>query len=71
MYDFVNYQEGGVNWVKHLPVYARVMNEDPKEVLSYTFQVYYGRKSHRLSNPVPQLKFMKKIVHQETAHPKA
>lgn len=52
MYDLVNYQQGGVNWVKHLPIYARIMNEDPKEVLSWMspFQVYYGRKSHRLSN---------------------
>ena len=52
MYDLVNYQQGGVNWVKHLPTYDRVMNEDPKEVLSWMspFQVYYGRKSQRLSN---------------------
>ncbi|XP_049926648.1 uncharacterized protein LOC126406426 [Epinephelus moara] len=52
MYDLVQYQKGGVNWVKHLPIYAKVMNEDPKEVLSVMspFQVYYGRQSHAWSN---------------------
>ena len=52
MYDLVQYQEGGVNWVKHLPIYTKIMNEDPQEVLSWMspFQIYYGRKSHALSN---------------------
>ena len=26
MYDLVQYQKGGVNWVEHLPIYAKVMN---------------------------------------------
>lgn len=52
MYDLVQYQKGGVNWVKHLPIYAKVMNDDPKEVLSWMspFQVYYERQSHAWSN---------------------
>lgn len=35
MYDLVNFQQRGVNWVKHLPAYSRVLNEDPKEVLNW------------------------------------
>ncbi len=56
MYDFVNFKQGGVNWVEHMPVYARVMNQDKKEVLSWMspFEVYYGwknnTKTHHLSN---------------------
>ena len=54
MYDLLNIQRGGVNWVEHLKVYARIMNEDPKEVLHWLspFQVYYGRRSNRVTNPI-------------------
>lgn len=38
--------KAGVNWVKSLPEYARSLNEDPKEELSWKspFEIYYGRK---------------------------
>lgn len=54
MYDLLTFQQGGVYWVEHLPVYARIMNEDPKEVLYWMspFQVYYGRKSNGITNPI-------------------
>ena len=55
MYDFVNFKQGGVNWVAHMPAYAKVMNLDKKEVLNWMSPfVYYGRKNnsktHALSN---------------------
>lgn len=46
MHDFLVMGKAGVNWVKSLPEYARSLNEDPKEELSWKspFQIYYGRK---------------------------
>ena len=46
MYDFLKMGHKGVNWVKQLPEYERILNDDPKEVLSYIspFAVYYGRE---------------------------
>lgn len=37
--------KAGVNWVKSLPEYARFLNEDPKEELSWKspFEIYHGR----------------------------
>lgn len=54
MYDLVNCQRKEVNWVKHLPSYSPVLNEDPKEVLSWMspFEVYYGRKSNMVIHPL-------------------
>lgn len=54
MYDLVTCQRNGVNWVKHLQSYSRVLNEDPKEVLSWMspFEVYYGRKSNMVMLPL-------------------
>ena len=45
-YDFMKMTKKGVNWVKQLPIYQRILNEDPKEVLKYrtAFQVHYARK---------------------------
>ncbi|XP_068723746.1 uncharacterized protein [Montipora capricornis] len=45
-YDFLRMSKKGVNWMKELPIYQRVLNEEPKEVLKYksAFQVYYTRK---------------------------
>ena len=36
----------GVNWAKSLPTYQRILNHDPKEVLSHKtpFEVYFARK---------------------------
>ena len=44
--DFLRMSKKGVNWMKELPIYQRVLNEEPKEVLKYksAFQVYYARK---------------------------
>lgn len=46
MHDFLVMGKAGVNWVKSLPEYARSLNEDPKEELSWKspFEIYYGRK---------------------------
>ena len=46
-YDFLRISKKGVNWVKQLPIYQSILNEDPKEVLKYktAFQVYYARKT--------------------------
>ena len=47
-YDFTKMGEKGVNWVKSLPTYQRILNNDPKEVLRYKtpFEVYFGRKCY-------------------------
>ena len=39
----------GVNWAKCLPEYARTLNQEVKEGLSWKcqFEVYYGRKPFR------------------------
>ena len=44
-YDLFKRKQG-VNWVKALPNYTRILNEDPKEELASMspFEVYYGRK---------------------------
>ena len=36
----------GLNWVKALPEYQNILNEDPKEVLQYKspFEIYFARK---------------------------
>ena len=49
MYDLLSMSNTGVNWVKCLPDYARTLNCEPKEELSWKspFEVYYGRKPFR------------------------
>lgn len=46
MYDLLSIRKTGVNWVKCLPDYARTLNDELKEELSWksAFEVYYGRK---------------------------
>lgn len=53
LYDLLNL-EGEVNWVSHLPIYARVLNEDPKKTLHWAspFEVCYGRKSNNIMPPL-------------------
>ena len=47
-YDFIKMGEKVVNWVKNLPTYQRILNNDPKEVLSHKtpFEVYFARKGN-------------------------
>ena len=49
MYDLLSMSNTGINWVKCLPDYARTLNCEPKEELSWKspFKVYYGRKPFR------------------------
>ena len=60
MYDLLAMKNGGMNGVKSLPEYAKTLNEEPGEELSwkFAFEVYYGRKfnhAERLSEfPVAQ-----------------
>ena len=60
MYDLLTMKNGGVNWVKLLPEYAKTLNDEPRKELSWksAFGVYYGRKfnhANRLSEfPVAQ-----------------
>lgn len=46
MYDLLIIKNGGVNWVKSLPEYAKTLNEEPRKELSWksAFEVYYGCK---------------------------
>lgn len=45
-YDLAKMCDKNVSWASGLPIYQRILNEDPKEVLAYKtpFQVYFGRK---------------------------
>ena len=45
-YNFIKIGEKGVNWLKSLPTYQQILNNDPKEVLNHKtpFQVYFARK---------------------------
>ena len=38
--------QDGVNWAKQLPLYQRILNNDPKEVIAYKtpFEIYFARK---------------------------
>lgn len=49
-YDLIKMGGKGVNWVKSLPTYQRILNNDPKEVLRYKtpFEVYFARKWNSL-----------------------
>ncbi|KAL9957913.1 hypothetical protein ACROYT_G034868 [Oculina patagonica] len=49
MYDLLTMKNGGANWVKSLQKYAKTLNEEPREELSWKspFEVYYGRKVNR------------------------
>ena len=45
-YDLQKIGQDGVNWAKQLPLYQRILNNDPKEVIAYktTFEIYFARK---------------------------
>ena len=49
MYDLLSMSKTRVNWIKCSPDYARTLNCEPKEELSWKspFEVYYGRKPFR------------------------
>jgi transposase InsO family protein len=53
-YDLAKMCEKGVNWASGLPIYQRILNEDPKEVLAYhtPFEVYYGRKCNSFKTAI-------------------
>lgn len=46
MYDLLTMRKTGANWAKCLPEYARALNQEVKEGLTWksVFEVYYGRK---------------------------
>ena len=45
-YDLQKTGEDSVNWAKQLPLYHRILNNDPKEVMAYKtpFEIYFARK---------------------------
>ena len=45
-YDLNKMGRTGVNWVKQLPLYQQILNNDPKEVIAYKtpFEIYFARK---------------------------
>ena len=46
-YDLNKIGKDGVNWVKQLPLYQNILNNDPKEVIAYKtpFEIYFARRS--------------------------
>ena len=57
MHDFLLMGKAGVNWIQSLPDYARSLNLDPKEELSWKspFEIYYGRKPNVVSTGNPHV----------------
>ena len=55
MHDLLVMGKAGVNWIKSLPDYARSLNLDSKEELSWKspFGIYYGRKPNVVSTGNP------------------
>ena len=55
MHDLLVMGKTCVNWIKSLPDYARSLNLDPKEELSWKspFEIYYGRKPNVVSTDNP------------------
>ena len=53
-YDLLRFKTKGVNWVRELPLYEAILNEDPKEELGWKspFEIYYVRKSNRVVCPL-------------------
>ena len=45
-YDLQKMAQDGVNWAKQLPLYQRIISNDPKEVVAYKipFEIYFARK---------------------------
>lgn len=50
LYDLINIERRGVNWVSSLPKYAQVLTEDPKQQLAWMtpFHIYYGHKNNHI-----------------------
>ena len=57
MHDFLVMGKAGVNWIQSLPDFARSLNLDPKEELSWKspFEIYYGRKPNVVSTGNPHV----------------
>ena len=55
-FDMVKMNSKGVNWVKNLPRYATILNEDAREELGWKspFEIYYGRKLNAILNEQTQ-----------------
>ena len=45
-YDLNKMGKYGVNWVKQLPLYQNILNNDPKEVIAdkTPFEIYFARR---------------------------
>ena len=51
MYDLTKLKKTGVYWVRHLPIYTAILNDDHKRELGWKtpFEVYFGRKKNTAS----------------------
>ena len=55
MYDMLSMKRTGVNWVKQLPKYASISNNEGKEELlslRTPSEVYFGRQNNRDQHPL-------------------
>ncbi len=45
-YDLSKMGQDSVNWAKQIPLYQRILNNNPKEVIAYKtpFEIYFARK---------------------------
>ena len=73
MHDFLVMGKAGVNWIQSLPDFARSLNLDPKEELSWKspFEIYYGRKPNVVSTGNPHVEEwdMTSKKYQSMIHP--
>ena len=74
MHDFLVMGKAGVNWIKLLPEYAKSLNEDLQEELSWKcpFGIYYGRKPNvaGTGNPNVQEWDMASNKYHKNIHPR-
>ena len=53
-YDLQKMGQDGVNWAKQLPLYQRILNDDPKEVIAHKtpFEIFYALRNTKYLNEI-------------------
>ena len=51
---FKKWAQDGVNWAKQLPLYQRILNDDPKEVIAHKtpFEIFYALRNTKYLNEI-------------------
>ena len=53
-YDLQKMGQDGVNWAKQFPLYQRILNDDPKEVIAHKtpFEIFYALPNTKYLNEI-------------------